>query len=272
MTEGGPLTFSAIRDITERKHAERLARRAEELARSNAELQEFAFVASHDLQEPLRMITSYGQLLERRYKGKLDTDADEFIGYMVGGARRMQALIEGLLAYSRVGSQGRPLDLVDCNTAAREALQNLAQAVEESGAEIAFEKLPRIYADHTQVVQLFQNLIANAIKFRADEKPRVRVSAESRLDEWKFFVEDNGIGIDPEHMDRIFTIFQRLHPVSKYPGTGVGLAVCKRIVERHSGKIGVDSQSGAGAKFWFTFPITRQGEARPKAGEDHVEL
>jgi PAS domain S-box-containing protein len=253
-TEDGDLVFSAIRDITERKRAETLARRAEELARSNAELQQFAYVASHDLQEPLRMVTSYAQLLERRYKGKLDGDADDFIGFMVGGAMRMQGLIEGLLAYSRIGSQGRPLGEVDLNVALREALDNLSTAIGESETEVRSSQLPTVHADHTQIVQLFQNLIANAIKFRSDRAPLIAISADRLDDDWRISVTDNGIGIAPEHRERIFVIFQRLHSEGEYPGTGVGLAICKRIVERHSGRIWVESQIGSGSTFHFTLP------------------
>ena len=214
------------------------------------------------------MVTSYAQLLERRYKGKLDSDADEFISFMVGGALRMQALIEGLLAYSRVGSQGRQLSEVDFDAAAQEAIQNLSTAITEADAEIAGGPLPRISADHTQVVQLFQNLIANAIKFRGETRPIVQIRAERRADEWLFSVSDNGIGIAPEHRARIFVIFQKLHPPHEYAGTGVGLAICKRIVERHSGKIWVESEPGLGSTFYFTFPA-RQGRERhqPAAGE-----
>lgn len=265
--EEGQLVFAAIRDIGERKQAELIARQARELARSNVELQEFAYVASHDLQEPLRMVTSYGQLLERRYHGKLDADADDFIGYMVGGAVRMQALVQGLLAYSRVRSHGRPMKQVDCNVAVQEALQNLATALSETEAEVACGELPMISADHTQVVQLLQNLIGNAIKFRGQEKPRVHISGERHHDEWKFVVRDNGIGIKREHQERIFTIFQRLHPESEYPGSGVGLAICKRIIDRHSGRIGVDSEPGRGSSFWFTLPIGDRSEATEIAAE-----
>ena len=214
------------------------------------------------------MVTSYAQLLARRYKGKLDSDADEFISFMVGGALRMQALIEGLLAYSRVGSQGRQLSEVDFDAAAHEAIQNLSTAITEADAEVASGPLPRISADHTQVVQLFQNLIANAIKFRGEKRPMVHIRTERRADEWLFSVSDNGIGIASEHRARIFVIFQKLHPSHEYAGTGVGLAICKRIVERHSGKIWVESEPGLGSTFHFTFPA-RQGHERhqPAAGE-----
>ncbi len=254
-TESGTVVSSSIRDITERKRAERLALQAQELARSNKELEQFAYVASHDLQEPLRMVTTYAQLLEHRYKEKLDADANEFIGFMVGGARRMQALIEGLLAYARIGSRGQPPEQVDCSTAVCEALQNLAISVNDAHAEVSYDALPTISADHSQVVQLFQNLISNAIKFCRDEAPKVRITATRLKDEWVFSVRDNGIGIKPEHRERIFVIFQRLHPESEYPGTGVGLAICKQIVERHGGRIYVDSEPGHGSTFSFTLPM-----------------
>jgi light-regulated signal transduction histidine kinase (bacteriophytochrome) len=182
-TEEGQLTFSAIRDITERRRAEKLALQAQELARSNEELQQFAYVASHDLQEPLRMVTSYAELLARRYRGKIDADADEFIGFMVGGALRMQALIEGLLAYSRVGSHGQPLTAVDFNVTVRETLQNLSRIIEDSGTRVHCDRLPTLQADPSQLVQLFQNLVANAVKFRGEDAPQIRISAEKGDDE-----------------------------------------------------------------------------------------
>jgi len=256
VTEEGRLVFSAIRDVTERRRAERLAAQAQELARSNHELQQFAYVASHDLQEPLRMVTSYAQLLQRRYQGKLDADAEEFIGFMVGGALRMQSLIEGLLSYSRVGSQVRPLEKVDCDVAVREAIENLSESIKESGAVISHGRLPSISADPIQVTQLFQNLLANAIKF-CRQSPKIDIASEERPDEWLFSIKDNGIGIHTEHKERIFVIFQRLHSREEYAGTGVGLAICKRIVERHGGKIWVDSTPDDGSVFRFTFPTRR---------------
>jgi PAS domain S-box-containing protein len=262
VTEEGRLVFSAIRDITERRRAERLATQAQELARSNHELQQFAYVASHDLQEPLRMVTSYAQLLQSRYQGKLDADADDFIGFMVGGALRMQSLIEGLLAYSRVGSQVRPVEQVDCNVAIQEAIQNLSESIKGSGAVISRSQLPSISADPIQITQLFQNLLANAIKFTR-EVPKIDIAAEQRPDEWLFSIKDNGIGIHSEHKDRIFAIFQRLHSREEYPGTGVGLAICKRIVERHGGKIWVESTPDKGSVFRFTFPTRRSPESQP---------
>ena len=253
--------FVAIFDnITARKHAE-LARahQAQELARSNAELEQFAYVASHDLQEPLRTIAGFAQLLAKRYQGRLDTDADEFIAYLVEGAGRMQELIQGLLAYARVGSRGSGFSVVDSGLALQRALSNLQHAIAEAQATITHDALPAIHADSVQLVQVFQNLIANAIKFRADRPPRVHVSAQKVDGTWRFSVRDNGIGIAPEHRERIFLIFQRLHSRREYSGTGVGLAICRRIAERHQGQIWVESEPGKGATFYFT--ISGKGTA-----------
>lgn len=244
---------------TERKRAEdEIKRYTAELKRSNKELQQFAYIASHDLQEPLRMISSYLQLIERRYKGKLDKDADEFINFAVDGAERLQNMINGLLAYSRVETKGKPIQKTDCETVIKETLSNLKVAIEESGAKITYDSLPTLMADSSQLVQVFQNLISNAIKFRSNETPRIHISAKLRENEWLFCVQDNGIGIDPKYNDRLFIVFKRLHG-REYPGTGIGLAVCKRIVERHGGKIWVESQIGKGSSFYFTIP-SRGGE------------
>ncbi len=245
-------------DITERKHVEEtLRQQTAALKRSNAELQQFAYVASHDLQEPLRMVSSYTQLLARRYKGKLD--ADEFISYAVDGANRMQMLINDLLAYSRVGTHGKPFEPTDCEAVFDRALVNLQTALEENNAVVTHNPLPTITADASQLGQLFQNLIGNAIKFHVEEPPRVHVSAEQKGDEWVFSVRDNGIGIDPKYAERIFAISQRLHSKTKYPGTGIGLAICQKIVELDGGRIWVESEPGKGAIFYFTIP-TRKGE------------
>jgi len=229
-----------------------------ELLRSNVELQEFARIASHDLQEPLRMVVSYVQLLERRYKGKLDADADDFIGYAVDGVDRMQRMINDLLAYSRVDSSGESFQSTDCAAVLDEARANLQAVIEEAGAVITSDPLPTVGADRLQLVQLFQNLISNAIKFRGEEPPSVNVSAEQKGDEWVFSVRDSGIGIDPQYAERIFGVFQRLHGSEEYPGTGIGLAICKKIVERHGGRIWVESQIGKGSAFYFTIPVHRR--------------
>jgi PAS domain S-box-containing protein len=243
-------------DLTDLKKAEmELAKKADELARSNAELEQFAYVASHDLQEPLRMVASYTELIARRYKGRLDDDADEFIGYAVDGANRMKRLINDLLAYSRVGTRGKKPEPTSADSALRQALSNLSMAIEEKGARVKSEALPLVLADESQLIQLFQNLISNAIKFNKETVPEVHISAHADENQWIFAVRDNGIGIEPEYFERVFLIFQRLHRAGAYPGTGVGLAVCKRIVERHGGRIWVESEPGKGSTFFFTFPM-----------------
>ncbi|MCY1073696.1 PAS domain-containing sensor histidine kinase [Archangium lansingense] len=229
-----------------------LAQRAQELSRSNADLEQFAYVASHDLQEPLRMVASYVQLLSRRYKGKLDADADEFIRYAVDGATRMQALINDLLAFSRVGTRGKELVPVPLERSVERALSHLRLALQESGAEVKVEPLPWVMGDETQLAQLLQNLVGNAVKFRGEQPPRIRVSATREDDTITVAVEDNGIGIEPQYYERIFAIFQRLHGKEEYPGTGIGLSICKKIVERHGGRIWVESTPGQGSTFRFT--------------------
>ena len=245
--------FAAARDITERKAMENEIKLAmEKLQQSNAELEQFAYVASHDLQEPLRMVASYVQLIERRYKGKLDSDADEFIGYAVDGANRMRGLIDDLLTYSRVARLGKPFEPTDLESTLEIVLLNLKASIAENKAVVTHDKLPTVMADGGQLVQLFQNLIGNGIKFHGDQAPLVHVSVQVRDTDYLFSVRDNGIGIAPEYYDRLFKIFQRLHTREEYPGSGIGLAVCKRIVERHGGRIWIESQVGKGSTIYFT--------------------
>jgi PAS domain S-box-containing protein len=265
--EGAFLVTAVIRDVTDRKRTEQqlrqtadlLAQQTTELARSNEELERFAYIASHDLQEPLRMVASYTQLLARRYRGKLDEDADEFIGYAVNGANRMQQLIRDLLEYSRVGTRGGAFVPVDCAELVATVIGDLGAAIEEANATVAYGSLPTVSADWSQLRQLFQNLVENALKYRSDAPPTVQIDASQEGDAWHFVVRDNGIGIAPEYADRIFVIFQRLHTQAEYPGTGIGLAVCKRIVERHGGRIWVESAAGEGAAFHFTLPAREVG-------------
>lgn len=245
--------FAAARDITERMAMENEIRRTvEKLRQSNAELEQFAYVASHDLQEPLRMVASYVQLLERRYRGKLDRDADEFIAYAVDGANRMRGLIDDLLTYSRVDRLGKPFEPSELESILIIVLRNLQESIAETDAVVTHDKLPVVVADDAQLVQLFQNLIGNAIKFHGKEPPRVHISVQNQETEFLFSVRDNGIGIAPEYFDRLFKIFQRLHTKEEYPGTGIGLAVCKKIVERHGGHIWLESQVGKGSTIYFT--------------------
>jgi PAS domain S-box-containing protein len=252
----GILVTAAIRDITARKRAEEhLVKTAEELKRSNVELQQFGYVASHDLQEPLRMVASYTQLLAKRYKGRLDADADEFIAYAVDGCNRMQGLIQDLLAYSRTGTNGKALREVSSENVLKEALANLRATIGESGAIVTHDSLPAMTTDDTQLVQVFQNLVGNAIKYRSTAVPQVHVSAtRNGGNEWIFSVRDNGLGIAPEYFERIFIIFQRLHGRQEFEGTGIGLAICKKIVERLGGRIWVESQLEKGSTFYFALP------------------
>ncbi|MDQ7839299.1 MAG: PAS domain S-box protein [Thermodesulfobacteriota bacterium] len=253
-------SFGVITDITDRKKAEEALQQAmAELKRSNDELQQFASVASHDLQEPLRMISSYLQLIERRYKGKLDEDADEFIAFAVDGATRLQDMINGLLAYARVGTRGKPFEPIASEAVLEQALLNLQVAIEESGAAVTHDPLPTIVGDAAQLDRVFQNLISNAIKFHGEEPLHIHISAKLMGNEWVFSARDNGLGIDPQYQDRIFGIFQHLHAREEYPGIGIGLAICKRIVERHGGRIWVEAEAGGGSTFYFTIPI-RRGE------------
>jgi PAS domain S-box-containing protein len=242
-------------DITERKQAEEaLDRKNEELARSNTELQQFAYTASHDLQEPLRMVSSYVQLLQRRYKGKLDQDADDFINYAVDGAARMRTMIDDLLQFSRVESRSKPFKRIEIEKILDNALNNLQINLAESEGTITRDRLPEIMGDEGQLTQVFQNLISNALKFRGEREPRIHISAQKRGKEWVFSVQDNGIGIEPQYFDRIFIIFKRLHNRQEYKGSGIGLAVCKKIVERHGGKIWLESEYDKGSTFYFSIP------------------
>jgi light-regulated signal transduction histidine kinase (bacteriophytochrome) len=244
------------REIKERLEADReLREKTDALARSNADLEQFAYVASHDLQEPLRMVSSYVQLFEKRYAGQVDEQADKYIRYAVEGAKRMQSLIAGLLEYSRVGRLDEPFGTVDTNAALDQALSNLRSAVEDSRARITRGPLPTITGNADRIAQVFQNLIGNALKFRRPDQPAtVHVWAVPQRAEWVFSIEDNGIGIDPQYLERIFAIFQRLHTRAEYPGTGIGLSICKKVIERHGGRIWVESSAGQGSKFHFTFP------------------
>jgi signal transduction histidine kinase len=247
-------------EIAERKRAEAvLTLRSQELARSNAELGMFAYVASHDLQEPLRMVASYLQLVDKRYREKLDADGREFIEFAVDGAKRMQRLINDLLAYSRIGTQGQGFKPTDCEAVLQTTIRNLQVGIRESGAQITHDPLPTVIGDATQLVQLFQNLIGNALKFRREEPPQIQIRAESKGDFWWLSVQDNGIGIEAQYFDRIFVVFQRLHGRGKYPGTGIGLAICKKIVERHGGTIWVESEFGKGSTFHFMLAATSRG-------------
>ena len=236
----------------------RVKERTAELARSNAELEQFAYIASHDLQEPLRMVSSYVQLLERRYKGKLDQDADDFIAFAAEGALRMQRLINDLLAYSRVGTRGKSFEEVDLEPVLAQALENLQIKIMEKNVSVTHDPLPVVLGDSGQLTQVFQNLIDNAIKFHSESAPRVRISAKLEGSDCVCSVQDNGIGIAPEYLDRLFVLFQRLHTRKEYPGTGIGLAICKRIVERHGGEIWVESRPGEGSTFYFRIPTVHK--------------
>jgi PAS domain S-box-containing protein len=246
-----------VTDISRQKRVE------EELRRSNADLEQFAYVASHDLQEPLRMVTSYVQLLQRRYQGQLDAKADMFIGYAVDGTMRMQTLIHDLLAYSQVGRANGEHAPTDCARVLEQVRANLAVTLADAGATITAGWLPILLADASQIAQLFQNLISNAIKFHGTEPPLIHISATRRGQEWVFAVRDNGIGIEPQYVERIFVIFQRLHTRAEYPGTGIGLAICKRIVARYGGQIWLDSTPGQGTTFFFSLPIMEQAQHVP---------
>jgi len=246
--EGKKLYTVILRDITERKRAE------EELKRSNAELEQFAYVASHDLQEPLRAVAGMVQLLQQRYQGRLDERADEYIGHAVDASTRMQNLINDLLEYSRVARFGKPLAETDLESCLKNSLTNLQVSIQESNAQITHEPLPVVRADAAQLTQVLQNLIGNAIKFRGERPLHIHIGAKKIEQAWQFEVRDNGIGIEPNYFERIFLVFQRLHTRREYPGTGIGLSLCKKIIERHGGRIWVESQAGQGSIFYFTIP------------------
>jgi light-regulated signal transduction histidine kinase (bacteriophytochrome) len=252
----GTSVTAVIRDITERKRAAaQLAEKMTELRHSNDALEQFAHIASHDLQEPLRMVASYTQLLSRRYKGKLDSDADEFIAYAVDGTQRMKRLIEDLLLYSRAGKGPPPEHEFPSEEALREALNNLHAAIGESHALVTYDPLPMVLAANSQLVQTFQNLIGNAIKYRGDATPQIHISARRTDQEWIFSVADNGIGIEARFYERVFEVFQRLHGRGEYEGTGIGLAICKRILQQQGGRIWVESTVGQGSTFYFSLPV-----------------
>jgi PAS domain S-box-containing protein len=256
--EDGKVLYRAVnvQDITKRKQTEAVLKQAlADLIRSNADLEQFAYVASHDLQEPLRNVASCMHMLEKGYKNKLGPEADQYIHYAVESAMRMKGLIQDLLTYSRIGTKGKGLAPTNCEHALDEALKNLRSAISGAGAEITHDALPTILADDAQMVQVFQNLIGNAIKFRRDQPCRVHVSAAKNQSEWTFSVKDNGIGIESQHLERIFVIFQRLNKRTEYEGTGMGLAIVKKIVERHQGRIWVESEPGVGTTFCFTIPV-----------------
>jgi light-regulated signal transduction histidine kinase (bacteriophytochrome) len=248
------------RENAERAAAEEALREnTRALGRSNADLEQFAYVASHDLQEPLRMVSSYMQLFEKRYRGVLDAQAEKYIDYAVDGAKRMQALIGGLLEYSRVGRQEEPAAPVEAGAALEQALTNLRSALDESHAVVTREPLPRVIGNAGQITRVFQNLVSNAVKFRRpEEPPRVQVAVQLRTGDALFTIRDNGIGIEPQYADRVFVIFQRLNTRAEYPGTGIGLSVCKKVIERHGGRIWFESQPGAGTTFSFTLPLAQE--------------
>jgi light-regulated signal transduction histidine kinase (bacteriophytochrome) len=248
-----------------------LSRANEELARSNHDLQQFAYVASHDLQEPLRAVAGFSELLQSDYGPQLDETAREYLAFTVDGARRMKMLIDNLLDFSRVQTQGLPLDQIDSRDALQVALDNLREAIGNSGATVTPEGLGPVLADAAQLTQVFQNLISNAIKFRREAPPEIHIRGETLDCHVQITVSDNGIGIEPEHAERIFSIFQRLHTQDTYPGTGIGLAICQRIVHRHGGDIWVESEPGQGSRFYFTWPRPTGDEAAATTDDNESE-
>ena len=233
--------------------------KTQDLSPSNDDLKQFAYVASHDLQEPIRMVVRYSQLLEKHLQGKLDAEGWEYLNFVVDGANRMQSLISDLLAYSVVSARLEPLEKIDTAKILRHAMKNLQLAIAESSAEIICDPLPQVWANPVQLTQLFQNLIGNSLKFQREKHPKIHISAQQKDNEWLFSVQDNGIGLDEQYALRIFDIFQRLHTREEYPGTGIGLAICKKIVERHGGRIWVKSILGEGSTFYFTIPVRDEG-------------
>ena len=258
----GYYALMSIQDITDltypiQIYQEKLKKRQSmqrELERSNAELENFAYLASHDLQEPLRMVTTFTQMLGQRYKDKLDPDANQIIDFAIDGAIRMQSLIHDLLIYSRVGRQSQYFEQTDCEEVLDKALSNLQLLIEETNTHIYRDSLPTVMADKSQLIQLFQNILNNAVKYRREDPPNIKIGVRSEDDYWLFWIKDNGIGISPQYFERIFLIFQRLHTRQEYPGTGIGLAICQKITQRHQGKIWLESELGKGSTFYFTIP------------------
>jgi hypothetical protein len=271
---GVPISMIGISlNVTEQVNAEhKLESTLNKLTSSNKELEQFAYIASHDLQEPLRMIGSYVQLLQRRYQNKIDDDANDFINYAVDGANRMKQMINDLLTYSRIGTQGRGFESVDCEEVLDVALRDLHQTIDESGAAIKHETLPEVTGDSLQLAQLFKNLISNSIKYRGDEPATIEISAEERDGETVFKFKDNGVGIDPDYFDQIFVIFRRLRNIGPESGSGIGLAICKKIVERHSGRIWVESQPDKGSTFCFTISKKANSKSKNINSNDRKEL
>ncbi|MDJ0688649.1 MAG: ATP-binding protein [Xenococcaceae cyanobacterium MO_188.B32] len=251
-----------INAIERCRQQQQLILRTQQLESSNQELQQFTHIVSHDLQEPLRAISSYTELLEEEYREQLDAEAREYINFVVGGAQRMKQLIQDLLVFSRVGRQPQNFSLVSCEEVLKEVIANLKIAIDENEAVITWDRLPQVVADKSQLIQLWQNLIANSIKFRSEESPKIHISVTTKEQEFVFCLRDNGIGIDPKHAERIFVIFQRLHTRRTYPGTGIGLAICKKIIERHRGMIWLESVPGSGTAFYFSLPIRNQQSSR----------
>ena len=257
LVDGGTLigTMTVTRDISARKEAEREKQRRYELERSNEELERFASICSHDLQEPLRMISSFAALLKEEHQEKFDAEAKQYMNYIISGAKRMSELVKDVLQYSKLGAPAARFNQVNCETVLKEAIANLTMGIEESHAEISAGPLPTITGNSSQMVRLFQNLISNSIKYRGERSPSIRITAEEVGEEWQFRVEDNGIGFDMKFANDIFDVFRRLHGKDTYPGSGLGLASCKKIVERHMGRIWVKSEVGKGSSFYFTIPV-----------------